>query len=184
MAVAERWYVLRSKPRKETSLARYASSLRVEVFLPTIPVRPVNPRASRVGPYFPGYLFVHTDLAQVGQSTFRWMPLSQGLVCVGGEPAFVAEQVVEALRDRVGQIWDAGGLGEARFERGDAVRILGGVFDGYDGIFDRGLPGAERVRILLRMIHDRYVPLDIDPGLIQRRGDGLRCVTGPQPTRA
>jgi transcriptional antiterminator RfaH len=37
-------------------------------------VRPVNPRARKTRPYFPGYLFVQADLAAVGLVEFRWMP--------------------------------------------------------------------------------------------------------------
>lgn len=65
-----RWHVLRSKPRKEAALARYARSNGHEVFYPTIPVKPVNPRASKIKPYFPGYLFVQTSLAELESLPF------------------------------------------------------------------------------------------------------------------
>ncbi|HET7011081.1 MAG TPA: transcription termination/antitermination NusG family protein, partial [Anaerolineales bacterium] len=114
MATAEgvelRWYVLRSKPRKEGALQRYARQNGHEVFYPTIPTRPVNPRASRVASYFPGYLFVHTDLRAVGATTFHWMPYSAGLVEVGGEPGVVPDLLVRKIAARVGEIRKAGGL--------------------------------------------------------------------------
>lgn len=164
----ERWYVLRSKPRKEASLARYARSAGHKIFLPLIPAKPVNPRASRVGPYFPGYLFARVDLPLVGDSAFRWMPLSRGLVHLGGEPASVAEHLIEAIHKRVKRIWAEGGAGAQSLKRGDPVVVQGGVFEGYEGIFDVVLSGGERARILLRWLSDRYLPVELDAGLVER----------------
>ena len=161
------WYVLRSKPRKESSLCQFARSQGHEIFYPEIPAHPVNPRASTVKPYFPGYLFVRTRLREVGESTFRWMPFSQGLVYVGGEPASVPELVVAAVRQRVDQIWSAGGSAPERFRRGERVVICEGAFAGYEGIFDERLPGKERARILLKMIHDRFVTMEVEEAALE-----------------
>lgn len=156
------WYVLRSKPRKENSLLKYARSEGYKTYYPTLPAHPVNPRASKVKPYFPGYLFLQTDLAEVGESTFRWMPFSQGLVRIGGEPARLAGEVVQAIRARVEQIWQRGGQPfESRFQAGDQVQVTEGPFEGYRGIFDENLPGKARARVLLQMIHDRHLPVDL-----------------------
>ena len=165
----KRWYVLRSKPRKETALSRYAKANGHEIFFPTMPVKPVNPRASKIRPYFPGYLFLRTSLPEVGESTFHWMPYSQGLVRVGGEPAPVADLVVRALRARVSEIWQAGGLTSSEWTKGERVVVRQGMFEGYEGIFDIQLPGNARVRVLLKMLNDRYVPVEIDGNLLDNR---------------
>jgi transcriptional antiterminator RfaH len=163
-----RWYVLRSKPRKEAALQRYARQNGHDVFFPTIPARPVNPRASRIAAYFPGYLFVHTDLHAVGETTFHWMPFSSGLVAVGGEPGTVPDLLVRAIAARVAEIWRAGGVVFDGLKHGDRVFIREGLFEGYHAIFDARLPGGERVRVLLRMLNDRFVPLEVDAGLLDR----------------
>ena len=163
-----RWYVLRSKPRKEGALQRYASQNRHEVFYPTIPVRPVNPRASRIAPYFPGYLFVRTDLDAVGAATFHWMPFSAGLVEVGGEPGTVPDLLVRSIAARVAEIWQAGGLVFDSLKKGDRVFIREGMFEGYRAIFDARLAGSERVRVLLRMLNDRYLPLELGLEFIEK----------------
>jgi transcriptional antiterminator RfaH len=162
-----RWYVLRSKPHKETALCRHSRSGGHEVFYPTIPLNPVNPRAAKVGPYFPGYLFVRTLIREVGESVFHWMPFSAGLVHVGGEPAAVPEATVRAIAARVREIWAAGGLELASFQRGARVIIREGAFEGYEAIFDARLPGTERARVLLKMLNDRFVPLEIDAALLE-----------------
>ena len=165
-----RWYVLRSKPRKESALQRFARQNGHEVFFPSIPIRPVNPRASRIAPYFPGYLFVHTDLCAVGEAAFHWMPYSAGLVQVGGEPGAVQDLVVRGIAARVREIWGGGDLLPDRFQHGDRVVVRQGAFEGYQALFDARLPGTERVRILLKMLNDRYVPLEVSMELIERDG--------------
>lgn len=165
--MSENWYVLRSKPRRETALFRYARSHGHEIFYPSIPVNPVNPRASKIRPYFPGYMFLRADLSVVGRSTFQWMPFSHGLVHIGGEPAIVADPIVGAIRQRIGEIWEQGGLSYEKFKHGDWVQIRSGSFEGYQGIFDEKLPGTQRARILLKMLNDRFVPMEVDSDLLE-----------------
>jgi transcription antitermination factor NusG len=162
-----RWYVLRSKPNKERELCKFARSQGHIIFFPTIPVCPVNPRAAKIRPYFPGYMFLHTDIDQVGQSTFHWMPFSQSLVCVGGEPACVPENIINALYRRVEEIWSMDGPLSDGFTQGDRVYVREGFFKGYHAIFDVRLSGSDRVRILLEMLNDRHVPLEIEVGKLE-----------------
>ena len=162
------WYVLRSKPRKEAALERYARLNGYEVFYPTIPVKPVNPRASKVKAYFPGYLFVRVSLSKEGEYAFRWVPFSAGMVHIGGEPARVPDSVIRAIRSRVGEIWEAGGLAFSGFEKGDRVLIQEGTFEGYEAIFDARVSGRKRVRVLLKMLSDRFVAVELENSQIQK----------------
>jgi len=173
------WYVLRSKPRKETSLYQYAVTCGHDVYCPEIPAHPVNPRAAKVKPYFPGYMFVRTCLSLVGESTFRWMPFSQGLVHIGGEPTPVPDFVVTAIRQRIDQIWTSGPESAERFRRGDRVLISEGAFAGYEGIFDGRLSGHDRVRILLRLLNDRFVGLEVSERNLELfQGTGIEAPHG------
>ena len=140
----------------------------VECFYPFLRVRPVNPRSHPVRSYFPGYLFVHTQLAEVGESMFSWLPFGQGLVSFGGEPAVVPEALVVAIRRRVDEINAAGGEQLAGLAEGDAVIIRGGAFDGYQAIFDARAEGSERVRVLLKLLQARQVRLDLPAGQIEQ----------------
>ena len=115
------WYALRSKPRKEDIVWRQVTQSGFETFYPRIRVNPVNPRSRKVQPYFPGYLFVLADLDQVGVSTFQWMPHTLGLVSFGGEPAYVPENLIIALRKRVEEIAAAGGELFDGLQPGDPV---------------------------------------------------------------
>jgi transcription antitermination factor NusG len=163
------WYALRSKPRKEDVVWKQAHDRGLEVFYPRLRVNPVNPRARKVKPYFPGYLFVRVDLEAVGISAFEWMPHSLGLVSFGGEPASVPDNLIHAIRSRVEEIAMAGGEVLDGLKPGDRVRIDYGPFEGYEAIFDARLPGSERVRVLLQLMSARRVPVELDVAHIQKK---------------
>ncbi len=167
-AIDLKWYALRAKARKEEMVWKQASSQGVEVFFPRLKFQPVNPRARKWKPYFPGYLFVRADLTQIGQSIFQWMPHSLGLVTFGGEPAVVPDNLLYAIRQRVNEIAAAGGEVFDGLKSGDPVQIAMGPFEGYEGIFDERIPGGERVRVLLRFLNSRHVPVELDASQIKK----------------
>jgi hypothetical protein len=79
---------------------------------------------------------------------------------------------MDALHRRVEEIWDAGGLVFDGLQKGDSVFIREGIFEGYRAIFDVRLPGSERVRVLLEMLSNRYVPMEMNVGMLERVGRG------------
>lgn len=160
------WYALNSHPHKEEALYRQIQLQGIEAFYPCVRVNPVNPRARKIRPYFPGYLFVHADIEAQGLSTFQWMPHARGLVAFGGEPARVPDALLAAIRRKLGEIEDAGGEVFINLHPGDKVVIQNGPFEGYDAIFDLKLSGTERVRVLLKMLSQRDVPLELPSGQI------------------
>ena len=165
------WYTLHSQPRKEDLLWQQVLAQGLDCFYPRLKVQPVNPRARKIQPYFPGYMFVRVDLEAVGISTFQWMPYGTGLVSFGGEPAAVPEPLILALRQRIAEIAEAGGQLFAAVKPGDTVYIHSGPFAGYEAIFDARLPGSERVRVLLKMLNQRNLPIELDAGQIRPQKD-------------
>lgn len=148
------WYVLRTKPHKEMSVYRLLKSRDVTVFYPTVKVDPVNPRSSRIRPYFPGYMFVEANLHEIGQSSLNWLPGSHGLVSFGGEPATVPDQLVEMVKNSAAA-WHQAQQDKRTFQAGDRVRIIEGPLTGYEAIFDTELSGQQRVQVLLAYLHNQ-----------------------------
>lgn len=165
--MALHWYALRSKPRKEEVVWKQVRERGFEVFYPRLRVNPVNPRARKFQPYFPGYLFIRADIEVIGTSTFQWLPHTTGLVSFGGEPAPVPDNLIHAIRLRVDEIAKAGGELFDELRKGDIVRVNYGPFEGYEAIFDTRLPGTERVRVLLLFLSNRYVPIELDASHLQ-----------------
>lgn len=162
------WYALQSKPNKEDSLFQQLESQGIEVFFPRIRVHPVNPRAKKIKAYFPGYMFVRADLAAVGISTFQWMPFARGMVSFDQEPATVPDGLIGAIRRRVDEVNKAGGEVFDGLHKGDTVMIEDGPFAGYEAIFDVRLPGSERVRVLIKLLSQRQVPVELHAGQIRQ----------------
>jgi len=168
------WYAINSHPHKEDALYRQVQSQGIEAFYPCVRVNPVNPRSKKIRPYFPGYLFVHVDLEATGDSLFQWMPHARGIVSFGGEPARVPDALIHAIQRRVKEIAAAGGEVFDGLHQGDTVVIEAGPFAGYEAIFDVRQPGTERVRVLLKMLNDRRLPVELDAGQIRQKNKPRR----------
>jgi transcriptional antiterminator RfaH len=162
------WYALQSKPNKEDALYKQLEDQGFEVFFPRIRVNPVNPRARKIKAYFPGYMFVLTDINAVGLSTFQWMPFARGVVSFDQEPATVPDNLIRALQRRVEEVNAAGGEVFTDLHQGDMVFIHDGPFSGYEAIFDVRLPGSERVRVLIKLLSERQVPVEMHVGQIRK----------------
>jgi transcriptional antiterminator RfaH len=163
------WYALRSKPNKEAMLERELISRDIEVYFPRLRVNPVNPRSRKWVPYFPGYLFVKVDLAAIGINSLNRVPNANKLVMFDDYAPPVSEVLLGRIDAKLAAIAEAGGQSFFDIQPGEMVEISHGVFAGYEGIFEERLKGDERVRVLLKMLSDRYVPVEVDAGWVTKR---------------
>jgi len=162
-----RWYVMHSKPQKEALLRERLRIQRIEVFLPSIRVKPINPRARKEQPFFPGYLFVHVDLENIPISELRRIPGSIGLVCYGGEAAYVGDALIRAIQKQVEELNDSANNYVDRFRPGDLVVINDGPFATYKAMFDSRLSGSDRVFVLLELLQGRKMRLELSGRQLQ-----------------
>lgn len=162
------WYVLRVKPHKERSVYEQLALRDLDVYFPVLKVNPVNPRAAKERPYFPGYLFVKANLSEMGASALSWVPGVQSLVNFGGLPAIVPTHLIQEIKVRLAMIEARGGLPLEKLKQGDRVRITGGLFAGYEAIFDTRLPGSQRVQVLLSFLSSAPQPVKLDAADIKR----------------
>jgi transcription antitermination factor NusG len=164
----EQWYVIQSKPQKEKLLYEQLCLREIEAYYPSIRIKPVNPRARKFKSYFPGYLFVHVDLDLVGTSALQWVPGAIGLVKFGGEPASIAESLLQAIRSKIEKNGADDSYYAARFKHGDTVSINEGPFSGLKAIFDTRLSGSQRVRVLLEVLRDQQLRVELPAGYVER----------------
>jgi transcription antitermination factor NusG len=163
------WYVLHSKPRKELFVSQYVQERGHEVYYPSIIVRSPHRKAVEQRPYFPGYLFVRADFSTVGESFFRWMPNTVGLVTFGAGPAPVPNSMVLAIREHLERVNAGGRARPVRFQAGEPVTIQSGPFAGQHAIFDTHLSGDERVRVLLQLLNQREIPVTLQAANLAKR---------------
>jgi transcriptional antiterminator RfaH len=155
------WYVMHSKPRKEALLRERLRIQRIEVYLPSIRVKPVNPRAQKEQPFFPGYLFIHVDLEKIPLSELRWIPGATGILCFGGEPAIVGDSLIRTIQGQIEDITESNNQSADRFKSGDWVVINEGPFVNYKAMFDCRLSSQDRVRVLLELLKGQKMRLEL-----------------------
>lgn len=181
--MAAQWYTLHVKPHRERAVYKLLRSpgwlphlapledpeQTYEVFLPSVRVQPVNPRASKVRPFFPGYLFVCFDMDAVGVHAFDRIPGAHGLVSFGDQPAIVPPNLIASLRKRMTELSLTGEEAAKKYQRGDLLRITAGPFAGYEALFDDHLPGTARVQVLLAFLDQNSVKLRLDADSITKK---------------
>jgi transcriptional antiterminator RfaH len=162
------WYIFQSKTRKEELLCEQLRLREIDTFFPHIYVQPVNPRARKIKPYFPGYVFGHVDLEHTDRSELGSLPGAIGIVNFGGDPAPVPDHIVNTLRQHLEIINASHGKASGLYQPGDVVAIRGGPFSGHEAIFDIHLPGRDRVEVLLRMIQGHQIRVELPIELIAK----------------
>lgn len=147
------WYVVQSKPKKEVEAASYLATraLHLQVFNPLMEgFRTRKGKIDKVlRPFFPGYFFVAFDLER-DYNLVRWSKGVKKILGFGGYPCPVSEAVIDLIRQKTGE--DGVVRKTAHFEPNDPIRFKSGPLKELSGIFERWLPGRERVRILLNLL--------------------------------
>ena len=158
------WYALYTKPHKERQVKTLLQGQDIEVYLPT--ARRKQRRRDRPDRivYFPCYLFARIDFDETPQSSIAWMPGVRRIVGLGSQPAPVADDLVELIRER---LKEKEIVGYGNFKQGDRVRITSGPLRDLEAVFDEPLSAADRVRVLLEVM-GRMTPVDIDAADIER----------------
>ena len=162
-----RWYVMQSKPRKEIFLRERLRIQRIEVYLPSLRVQPVNPRARKEQPFFPGYLFIHVDLEQISLSELRRIPGATGIVSFGGEPATIGDSLIRTMQVQIEDVIESNDQYADRFQSGDLVVINDGPFANFKAMFDCRLSGQDRVRVLLELLQGQKMRLELSAKQLQ-----------------
>ena len=148
-----RWYAVYTQCRMETWARANLWERGVEAYLPRYHKRRRHARRTEwiAAPLFPRYLFARVDLSNTGRRLVGAAPGVVSLVCMGREPASLADAVIEDIRAREGE----DGLIDLERERalrpGEEVRVCEGPFRDAVGLF--AAPGdRDRVFVLLNLL--------------------------------
>lgn len=148
----ERWYCVRSKPKKERlAAAGIAARLHLEVFCPQIRFRRKTVRGAVwfQEAMFPGYLFVRFDMPTM----HRGVANANGVLTIpsfNGRYVPIPDAIIESLYGEVGEkeVVDAG----LALEVGEETTITEGAFEGIKVKVVRLINGEDRVAVLLEML--------------------------------
>jgi transcriptional antiterminator RfaH len=148
------WYVLRTKPRQESRAQLNLKAWGLQTLLPQLPAKRRRP-SDGIRALFPSYMF-----CRFPENMFDKVKYTYGVahvVSFGGAPAVVDQAIIDELAARL----DPDGyvlplhpqsLGlrlNGTFKPGEKVLIESGPFKNLIGVFEKDLPGSDRVRILL-----------------------------------
>lgn len=148
----EQWYLIRTKPSRERQVAVQLYQRGFGVYLPLIWVGPAKRRSARERAYFPGYLFARLNLRAVGLDVIRWVPGVRNLVSFSDEPVSISEAFIAELQQYLNRARSVGGTALKAGRSVDFIHVTPGPFQGYEGIFNVHLVGADRTRILLACV--------------------------------
>ncbi|MFZ4072307.1 MAG: transcription termination/antitermination protein NusG [Caulobacterales bacterium] len=147
----DRWFAVRSQPRKEALAKVHLDRQGFAAYLPLWPAPLKKTRTAPDGPrpFFPSYLFVRLNL---GRDRWRAVNSTIGvlrLVQFGEQPSPTPDGFIEQMMARTGA---DGVVGFADpLCRGDKVKVLGGPFDQAIGTFERQ-EAQDRVTVLLSLL--------------------------------
>lgn len=148
----QRWHVLYTKPHQESLVFQQLEGRDLDAFFPFVRLERGHRRGTRVEPVFPHYIFVKVDLMTRDAASLQWLPGVRSLVRFGDQPAIIPDAIIQQLRERLGQYQDRVlRKSEWQFQPGQKVEVVDGPFSGFDAIFQEGLSGANRVKILLNL---------------------------------
>ena len=147
------WYAVQTQPRSEDRAVGHLLRQGFDVYMPRYAKKRRHARRvdTVAAPLFPGYLFIRRDL---DSAPWRSIDGTRGVIRIvrhGDHPAPLPDGIVESLREHEGE----GGLHTPAslqvFAPGKRLRIIGGAFDEYVGVFER-MSADERVVLLLNLL--------------------------------
>lgn len=163
------WYALRCKPNFEFIVADQLSGKNVSNYLPAIEAKSVNPRSRGKKPYFPGYLFVNGDLADLYSSRIGLLRGAIGLVSFDETPASIPEPVLNLVRKQVLIESQRINPDPAEFKTGDPVEIDDPLLQGIEARFESCLNGEDRVAVLLTLLEGRSLRVEVPAAKVKKQ---------------
>ena len=155
-----------AKPRQDLRAQEHLENQGYIVYRPLARVPRVvrGRRVVRIESLFPRYLFIRLDEELDDWSPIRSTRGVTGFVRFGAWPSVVPDALVDYLRENE-QTFEQRAIEIADLKLDAPVRILGGAFKGYEGIF-RKLDGGERALVLLEFL-GRQRPVAIPAQLLE-----------------
>jgi transcriptional antiterminator RfaH len=168
MELKQQWFVVNTKPKNEERAAGNLLAGSIEALAPRLMVKRYKSgkTTNMIEPMFPGYVFVKFDPIQ----QYHLVKYTRGvrtIVNFSGKIIPLQEEIIEFIKARL--VNGVATVEPHGFKKGERVEIKEGPFKGFSGIFERDLPGDERVAILLDGVN-YYARMEIDRGLISESG--------------
>lgn len=167
-----KWYVLRTfsghekkvKEYLEQELERLGMTEKLpEIMIPTETVFEMRAgkKRTREKNFFPGYILVNALLDKELLHVISGVPSVVGFLTTADEPTPLRPDEVNRILGKMDEVRDAGEQPEIPFKDGDAVKVVDGPFNNFNGIVEEVYPDKMKVRVMVS-IFGRKTPLELD----------------------
>ncbi len=150
------WYLLTSKPHKDSLAEQHLDNQGYEVYRPLAQrLRKRRGKMVKVTEsLFPRYLFIHLDTLSDNWAPIRSTYGVQGFVRFGLNNTLpIPTELITNLKDQEA-LFGEKAIDLDRFHNGDSVILTEGPFKGLTGVFMK-YDGEERAIILLEILHSQ-----------------------------
>jgi transcription antitermination factor NusG len=164
------WHVYHVAGHFEAQVSTFLAAQGLESYAPRFAAPPRtragSVRARRHRWVFPGYVFFRIPGGFTRWDSVRWAPGVRRVLLEDGAPAELPDTIVDRLRRRLAEcaIQPA-----ARYHPGQSLVIDRGPLASLDAIFEKPIPAAQRVRILIQLL-GRQVRVEVDPAVLRPAG--------------
>ncbi len=167
-----KWYVLRTFSGHEKKVKEYLEEeldrlgmldKMPEIMIPTETVFEMRAgkKRTREKNFFPGYILVNALLDKELMHILSGVPSVVGFLTTGDEPTPLRPDEVNRILGKMDEVRDAGEQPEIPFKEGDAVKVVDGPFNNFNGIVEEVFPDKMKVRVMVS-IFGRKTPLELD----------------------
>jgi transcriptional antiterminator RfaH len=139
------WYAIRTRPRQEERALENLIYWGIETLAPRLEGNPARHHSH----LFPGYIFARFEGFQMLHN-IRFTRGVAYVVSFGGVPAPINDELIAEIQVRMDKTNVI--RNENALSPGDKVMIQSGLLRDFVGVFERNVPSAERVQILLRSV--------------------------------
>ncbi len=148
-----RWYAIQTHLQQEERAYSNLEAWGLYAFSPRLRKGRANQFTGVVTysgrPMFPRYIFARFDAERLLHKVCYTRGV-KNVVCFGGSPMPIDDEVITLLQARVGADGYVKLGGE--LQHGDRIVITGGPLKDFAGVFERGMKDSERVMVLLTTI--------------------------------
>ena len=144
------WYVLRTRPRSDFSVAEELSRDGFVVYSPRVK-SPVPKGYTNYVPLFPGYLFLQADMETRDAELPRERAGILGWLRLGDQIPAIPADVVADIRQKVDAINKGAGV-LRRFRNGERVRVVHGSFDSLGEVVEDHPSSGGQVQVILNFL--------------------------------
>ncbi len=176
--VIRKWYVLRTFSGHEKKVKGYLEreierlgleDKLAEIMIPTETVFEMRggKKRTREKTFFPGYLLISALLDNELKHVISGIPSVVGFLTTGDEPTPLRPDEVNRILGKIDEAREAGEQPEIPFRSGDAIKVVDGPFNNFNGIVEEVYPDKMKVKVMVS-IFGRKTPLELDYLQIER----------------